>query len=227
MSQVILDFLSRYYFVIIYGITWFISVYGFKKYFDTSLKYFPIIIAYTFFTELLGSLIAYNENFQLVFGYEETNHRHIIYYIYHLLFFIFFFHVYWKALTEKKQKKVIKYGAYLFVFINLTNLLFQNPLTDSLVYPYLFGVIFLIYCTVVYFIKSFKENSIGILRYSLLFWISLGLFVFHTIYLPIKIIREFYSHLYLNFRQLHLIMIVVMYIIFSIGFIVSKRRAFR
>lgn len=227
MNQVVLDFLSRYYFVFIYGITWFISVYGFKKYFDTTLKYFPIIIAYTFFTELLGSLIAYNEDFQLVFGYDKANHRYIIYNIYHLLFFVFFFYVYWKAITEKNQKIIIKYGAFFFILLNLINLVFQNPLIEALVYAYLFGVVLLIFCTIVYFKKSFSENSIGILKYSLLFWISLGLLVFHIVYLPIKIIREFYSYLYINFRQLHLVMIIVMYVLFSIGFVVSKRRAFR
>jgi hypothetical protein len=227
MNPVILDFIGRYYFVVVYGITWFISVYAFKKYFDTSLKYFPIIIAYTFFTELLGSLIAYNEDFQLVFGYDKANHRYIIYNIYHLLFFIFFFYVYWKAITEKKTKMIIKYGAYLFVFTNFINLFFQNPLTEPLVYAYLLGVILLIYCLIMYFKNSFKENSIRILIYSLLFWVSLGLFAFHIIYFPIKIIREFYSQMYLNFRQLHLIMIVTMYVIFSIGFLVSRRRAFR
>ena len=122
---------------------------------------------------------------------------------------------------------IIKYGAYLFIFINLMNLFFQNPLTEPLVYGYLFGVVFLIFCTVVYFTKSIREFSFGILKYSLLFWISLGLLGFHVSYLPIKIIREFYSHLYINFRQFHLFMIVAMYLIFSIGFIISKRRAFR
>lgn len=227
MGQVILDFIKESYFVLVYGITWIISVFNYKKYFDTLLKYFPIIIAYTFFSELLGGLVANNENFQLVFGYDQTNHRHIIYNIYHLCFFLFFFYVFWKSISNINHKKIIKYGSFIFILLYVLNSFIQNPIINSLVYAYLFGVILLIYCTLIYFWKTLRENSFELLKYSLLFWVSLGLFIFHITYFPLKIIKEFYSSLYTTFRQFHLMMIVVMYVIFSIGFIVSKRKAFR
>lgn len=228
MSQVILEFLKNNYFVVVYGITWLISVFTYKKYFDTLLKYLPIIIAYTFFTELLGSIIAYNEDFQLVFGYEKTNNRNIIYNIYHLCFFLFFFYVFWKSVSNINHKKIIKYGSFIFVFIYILNAFIQNPIINSLVYAYIYGVILLIYCVTVYFKKVFKDYNIDLLKYNLLSWVSLGLLVFHITYLPLKIVKEFYPEsYYISFRHLHLIMIVVMYVIFSIGFIVSKRKAFR
>lgn len=227
MGQAILDFIKINYFVIVYGITWLISVFTYKKYFDTLLKYFPIIIAYTFFTELLGSIIAHNNNFQLVFGYDQTNHRNVIYNIYHLCFFLFFFYVYWKSITNENHKKIIKYGSFTFILIYVLNSFIQNPILDSLVYVYIFGLVLLIFCTIVYFKKVFKEYNIDLLKYSLLFWVSSGLLLFHITYLPLKILKEFSYDLYAPFKQFHLIMIVVMYLLFSIGFIMSKRKAFR
>lgn len=227
MGQVILDFIKTNYFVVVYGITWFISVFTYRKYFDTLLKYFPIIIAYTFFSELLGSLVGQNENIQLVFGYEQKNLQYIVYNIYYPCFFLFFFYIYWKSSSDKKQKNIIKYGSFLFIIVNFLNLIAENPLTSSSKYAYIFGTIHLIYCTLSYFSRVFKENRFSIIKYSLFFWVSLGLLIFHTTYLPLKILREFYYELYIPLRQFHLVMIVVMYVLFSTGFIISKRRAFR
>jgi hypothetical protein len=229
MSQVIIDFISTNYFVVVYGITWLISVFMYRKYFDTVLKYFPIIISYTFFSELLGSLVINYEDIQLIFGYDNhTFYNNLIYNIYHLSFFLFFFYVYRKSLLNASKKRIIKYGTYLFIIINLINLIIQNVLIESLVYAYLFGTILLIYCTLNYFKDVFKDNNLHILKYSLLFWVSLGLFVFHITYLPLKIFKEFYLYeLYVPLRQFHLSVIVLMYVLFSIGFVISKRRAFR
>lgn len=228
MWKVVLDFIKTDYFVVSYGITWFISVITYKKYFDTVLKYLPIIIAYTFFSELLGGLVRYNEDIRILFGYEYKNHNNVIYNVYHICFFSFFFYIYWKTISNQKQKKIVKYGGYLFILMNLINIIFQNPIVQSLVYAYLYGVAFLIYCTIIYFKQIFKVYTFDLLKYNLLFWVSLGLLVFHTIYFPLKILKEFFPYdYYLEFRGVHFIIIVVMYFLFSIGFIISKRKAFR
>lgn len=226
MYQVILDFIKYDYFIIVYGITWFISLVTYRKYFETSLRYFPILISYTFFNELLGSVIIQNESIQLIFGYDGTNHTALIYNIYHLCFFLFFFKIYWKAASEIKQKNNIKYGIYTYAIIEVINLFLQNPLIESLIYGYLFGVLLLIYCILNYFKEVFKVFKIKTLKFSLLFWISIGLLIFHVIYFPLKIFREFNYELYEPFRNLHLISIVVMYTFFSIGFIKSRKRNF-
>ena len=227
MDQVILDFLKNNYFVIVYGITWLISVITYKMYFDSLLKYFPIIISYTFFSELLGSFVVNNKNIQLVFGLENTHYSNIIYNIYHFIFFLYFFYVFWNVISIKKQKEIIKYGSFIFFIINVINFFIQNVFTENFTYAYLFGISLLIYCTIVYFKQVFKSYTLGLLKYSLLFWVSLGLLIFHTTYLPLKILREFNYEYYAPFRQLHLLMIVLMYILFSIGFLTCKRRAFR
>ena len=227
MNQVILDFIENNYFVIVYGITWFISAITYKKYFDTLLKYFPIIIAYTFFNELLGGLIANNDNYQIVFEKTDTVYNYIIYNLYHFSFFLYFYILYQKVIINLIQKNYIKYGIYFFVLINIINIIFQNPLINFFIFPYLFGVIFLIYCLIIYFKQTLKTYTMDLLKYNLLFWVSLGLLVFHIIYLPLKIFREFKYELYIPFRHFHLSMIVLMYVIFSIGFIVCKRKAFR
>jgi len=65
MLQEFIEFIKEDYFLIVYGITWFFSVINYKKYFDTVLKYFPILIAYTFLNELFGLQHIYHYIFSL------------------------------------------------------------------------------------------------------------------------------------------------------------------
>lgn len=228
MYDVIFDYIKTNYFVIFYGITWIIAIISYKKYFDTLLRYFPIFISFTFFVELLGSLILYYDNFQLIFDYGiYDNNTFVIYNIYNLFYFLYFYYLFWNVINNGNKKKIIKYGGGLFILINLINLSFQNVLIESLVYSYLFGTILLIYCSGIYLKKIFNENNFSIIKHNLLFWISLGLFIFHIVYLPLKIFREFNYDLYEPLRELHLSMIILMYIFFSIGFITARRNAFR
>lgn len=227
MDQVILNFLKNNYFVAVYGITWFISVFTYKKYFDTVLRYFPILIAYTFFSELLGGIIAKNQNFQLIFGYEHVNHNSVLYNLYHLCFFLFFNYVYWRVTENQKKKQLLVYGGIAFILVNIGNSLFQNPLVESLIAAYLFGTLLLLYAISIYFKERLKKFPLSTLKHSLLFWVSTGLLIFHATYFPLKLVREYDYYYYAPFRQFHLIMIVTMYVVFSFGFIFSKRRAFR
>ena len=226
-SVTALDLIIANYFVIIYGITWVISLISYKKYFDTYLKYFPIIIGYTFCSELLGGLVLYNDYFKFIPKELETYNRHIIYNIYHLLFFSYFFYIYLKTTFNGNRKIFIKYGILTFIITSLINSVIHNPLNHSLIYSYIFGSILLLYCTFMHLKETYKSHSFNIIKYNLLFWTSIGLFLFHITYLPLKILREFSYELYTPYRQLHLAMIVIMYLIFIFGFITNKRGAFR
>ncbi|WP_010517885.1 hypothetical protein [Croceivirga radicis] len=223
-----LDFLSKNYFLALYAITWFISLFTFRKYFDTSLKYFPILLAYTFFTELLGCMVIYFEDFQLIYDTKATFHSSSIYNIYHFIYYIYFLIVLQKSLAVSKHKKLIYLFIAIFVLVNILNLFIQDPRTTSMVYAYLAGTVLLLITLVIYFKHLITIRNKFVFKYNLLAWISIGLVVFHGIYFPIKIIKEFFTDLYAAaFRDIHIAIVICMYILFCIGFIVGKRRAYR
>lgn len=222
------DFLLENYFLVVYGITWFLSIYFFKKYFDTPLRFFPILISYTFLTELLGTMVTFSiKDFQLIYDAKEAFHTSIIYNIYHFIYFLYFFLVYQKSFQSKSQKKLVNVFIGIFILSNLINLFVQNPKVYSLVYAYLTGSILLIILIFKYLWNLKILNINYHFRYNLLAWVSYGLLSFYTLYIPIKCLKEFSFESYEPYRSLHIFIVIVMYVLFSIGFIISKRRAFK
>lgn len=227
MNEVV-AFLRAYYFILIYGLTLIISMFYYRKYFDTVLKYFPMVIAYTFFNELLGVLIRDFEQFQLVSEKQYAARNALIYNIYNLIFFPYFFYVYYYKIISKQKKRIIKVGIVLFAITSLVNTFLNDFNNHPQLYSYLAGVLVLILSIILYLL-DLKKHDISIpKKYNLLVWVSYGLLFFNIYYFPVKLIRninfDFYST-YLN--RSHLFMIVLMYVLFCIGFIKSKRRAFR
>ena len=221
-----LDFLGKNYFLFIYGITWFIAVFNYKKYFESPLKYFPIIISYTFFNELLGVLIRNYEQFQLVYS-GTKDYNHILYNIYHVVFFSYFLHVYYVITQTRTWKKTIQFLAVVYFLVLIVNVLIQNPMVRSLLYAYLAGALFMCVLAIQHLLKHQKEYSWSASKYSLMWWVSLGLLFFFLPYIPIKIVKEFNLNAYRPLQPLHLAIIFFQYVLFSAGFIISRTRVFR
>ena len=104
MSENLIRIFRDHYYIPLYFLTWVISVIRYRRYFDTPLKFFPILIIYTFFTELLGYFIKYNDEFQFFSDARYSWHNVVIFNIYQLVFFLFFFEVYRKLFDDQQMK---------------------------------------------------------------------------------------------------------------------------
>ncbi|RDY60843.1 hypothetical protein [Flagellimonas nanhaiensis] len=229
MAPEIYDFLKEHYFVPFYLLTWIISVLTYRRYFDTALKYFPMFIAYTFFTELLGYFIKYHEEFQF-FSDDRYSWRNIIIYnIYQVVTFLFFYWVYWRVLKSKTYKKWVKYGAVVAMFSYAVSLFFQNPFYVSLYYADVIGSLVLLMCIILYFKEKRMETNPYPQKHNLLFWVSVGTFIFYLLapyiwltgYLRYDIWVTYY------FWKVLIVLIMIMYSLFIIGLLMGKRKAFR
>jgi hypothetical protein len=220
-------FISHNYFLIVYGITWIISVVYYRKFFDTILKYFPILIAYTFFNELLGYMIGISDQYAFFSKYENAND--LIYNIYTLIFFPFFYYSYWKMTQSKKRKNVIKYLSILTILVFAINTFLQNPLIMVFYYSIVFASIVLVICILIYWIDKKEDWVWSREKYNLMTWISIGLFVFHLFFPAIFLITFLDSAIWQEYYlgYVHKVLIIIMYSLFCIGFIISRRRAFR
>lgn len=212
--------------LLVYFVTLAIAIYNYRKYFDTYLKYFPIIIAYTFFNEVLGLVIRYSDKFAFFDG--QTFANDLIYNIYDLFYYGFFYWVYWKLAQSPISKKIVKYFSLTVLATYIISCFFQNPVTISLYYATALGSFVLAGLSFNYLLSLRKRNW-TIERYNLMVWIAMGLIVFHTIfpglfltaYLKAKVWYQYHFQTILRF------LIVIMYTLFCIGFIISRRRAFR
>jgi len=212
----------------LYTVTLFVALMRYQNYYSSPLKYFPVLLAYTLLTELLGFLTMNYDEFQISIFTSIVSHNVFIYNIYNLVFFNYFFYVYWCYLKDKKSKSFILYGAIFFLIISIINLFFQNFKFESQVYSYITGAILILFCTVLFLWEYFRSSKKLDYKDKGMKWISIGLFIFHLGYGPIKISR-YYNYLnqlneLVHVRRIHLTLIILMYICFIIGFLKMKRK---
>ncbi|WP_222984799.1 hypothetical protein [Flagellimonas meishanensis] len=229
MDSEIYAILKDHYFIPFYLLTWVISVATYRKYFDTVLKYFPVFIAYTFFTELLGYFIKYHEEFQF-FSDERYSWRNIIIYnIYQVVAFLFFYWVYWKTLKSVHYKKWVKYGVGMMLASYIISLFYQNPFYTGLYYADIVGAVVLLICVILYLKEKKEEANPYPQRYNLLYWVSIGTLIFYLTapyVLLVGYVRYDIWSVY-GFHSILVVLIMLMYAFFIVGLLMGKRKAFR
>lgn len=224
-----IDFLLNQFYLPLYLLTWIISLLRYRRFFDTALKYLPILIIYTFFTELLGYFIKYNDEFQFFSDGRYAWHNVIIYNIYQVVFFIFFFEVYRKLVQKPAFKKQIHYLSVFCLLVYVINAALRNPLHYQMTYAHIIGSVIMLYILGIYFREKYLEETLYPLKFNLMFWVSLGLTVFYTFFPLILIIYllNLNIEIQIYFRPILLTSIAVMYSLIIIGLLAGKRKAFR
>lgn len=212
----------------LYAVTLLVALIKYPKYYTTPLKYFPILLMYTFLTELLGYFTKHYEVFHISIFSSFIRHNVIIYNIYNLVFFSYFFYVYWSYIDHKKYKKYIIFAAIFYLLVSLINPFFQSFKLESQVYSYLAGAFAILICIILFFMEHRNSSKKLDYRFTGIKWISIGLLIFYLGYAPIKASR-FYNYTYqlneyVHIRRIHLSLIVLMYICFIIGFLRMKRK---
>lgn len=230
MMEELYKFITGQYFILLYPIVWFVAVVRYRTYFDTPLKYFPIYLMYTFLTELLGYFIKYHDDFQFFSDERYKWHNVIIYNIYSVITFLFFYYIYWRVLKKEKHRKWAKYGAIISMSAYVVSLFFHDPFHMNLYYANLVASLVLLVDITLYFKEKGKEEaSTHLMKHNLMFWISLGLAVFHIAFPFLFVIAYEAPEIWAKFklRQVLKVFIVFMYGTFMLGFLISKRKAFR
>ena len=211
----------------IYGITLLVSLYRYPKYFDSQLKYLPIVFLYTFLNELLGKLIRNYEEFSLISNKVYSDYNWLIFNVYTIIFYLYFYYIYWNYFENRRIKNVILYSTALFIAVSLINAIVEDLSRIPQVYTYVVGGLILIYCTMTYVKKFSTIKKDFNAKENILFWLSIGLLIFYLGYLPIKILR------YINtiqgitpepiIKRIHLLLIIMSYSFFILGFLRMKK----
>lgn len=126
MGIEIKEFLLGNYFILFYALGLIFSITTYKKYFDSVLKYLPILIAYTLTTETLGLIIRENNEIRLVLADEYAHYNILIFNIFDIIFFLYFFYVFRSVILNVRFRNWITYSALLFIIISLVNPFFRT-----------------------------------------------------------------------------------------------------
>ncbi|MBT8298942.1 MAG: hypothetical protein KJO52_11480 [Maribacter sp.] len=229
MVEEVIELLTENYFIPIYLLTLIVSIVRYNRYYDTILKFFPILLAYTFLNELLGVIIRKYPNYSLFKNVEYSEYNFILYNIFSIFFFGFFYAVYWKLISNGKYRIWIQRMSVFVLLAYLISCFFQNPINTDLYYANAIGSWALLFCIGLYFIEKRRKKESTYQPYNLVFWISVGLFVFYTIF-PILFLIGYLDYdtwEKFRFRSVLRILIVLMYSFFIIGFVFGRRREFK
>ncbi|SDQ53647.1 hypothetical protein [Flagellimonas zhangzhouensis] len=222
-------FITQHYILPFYLIVWIVAMARYSTYYDTPLKYYPMYLMYTFLTEVLGYLIKYFEEFQVVNVEKYSWYNVLIFNIYSVIAFMFFYYVYWLVLKQKHNKKWIVIGAAVTLTSYGISLFFQDPFYSNLYYADMIASFVLLFNIWLYIKEKKQEDSPYPMKYNLMFWTSLGLGVFHIIYPFLFWVGYEIPQIWIdyNFRTILRISILFMYGTFLIGVLVHRRKAFR
>ena len=223
-----IDFLLSSFFIPVYFITWVISMLTYKKYFDTVMRFFPIFIAYTFFTEMLGYFIINFEEFSFFEEKEYAWHNVVIYNVYSILSFLFFFWMYWKLISNNKYKKIVLLLAIVTTVAFFISSLLQDPMHTGLYFADIIASYSLLLTILLYFKEKRQRGFQIIQKNNLMFWISTGLFIFYLVFPHLFFVGFEFPEIWIEyrFRKILQLFVVVMYLFFSIGFLKGKRSSF-
>ncbi|WP_024772282.1 hypothetical protein [Aquimarina macrocephali] len=193
-----------------------VAILFFFKYKNTQLKYFAFILIYVALNELLGGYLRDS----------GISYNYIIYNIYNIITFSYFFLLYRNHLKKKLYKKTVMAFFVIYLLAVLINGFYQNYLNQAQTTPYILASVFLIVSIIFYFIEILNSQKVLYVNKNLLFWISIGLFLYYIGIIPFRIITNSFasadSHNYLFLIKF--ILVVVMNSCFIIGFIWSNKK---
>jgi len=197
----------------------------FYKYKHTHLKYFLFLLWYITLTEFTGWYASHN-NVLVFFDENGIDYNH---WLYNLLYFIFFnvvLCIYLKTIKKNNHKLWVKFFIIGYIITSIINWIFiQNIIFEMSELPYVIGSIFLIISIVFYFLQLLRSEEIKTFHKELLFWISIGLLIFHSGTIPFSLKYNDYA-LIPGIHELYLIIYILaltMYLIFTFGFIWSNK----
>lgn len=223
--------LIKYPFLPVYLIAVLVALWRYPRYFDTPMRYFPVLLMYTLATEVLGSFTIEYDEISLFVNDLFRNYNWLIYNIYMILFTLYFAQVYYRVIHKTSHRNLILASAGGFLFVSVLNAQFQSFQFEMQLWSYLAGSVVLVLASVFYLLHRKKRSGRLFSDRDLLSWVSLGLALFYTGFIPITLIRN-YNSLYqladpLLIRIILQALIFIMYACIIVGFLRMRNlRAF-
>jgi hypothetical protein len=191
----------------------------YRKYSNSNLKYFVYMLWFTVLIEFaVGTVKQYTE---------ARLQNNFIYNVLTSFQYVYYFFLYYTIITIPRYKQWVMGFLVAFVIAVLVNFLWVQKLTVTAAfasYTFTLGAILLIMTIALFLVEILNTEKILYFKNYLMFWISIGLFVFYTGIIPfvlsINLLPELLSNdaLAIMFFTLNF----VMYSCFTIGFIISR-----
>lgn len=205
-------------FLIVFNfITAIIGTIYYYKYSKTSvLKYFLLLLYY----------FAFNELFAKIYSNHINLNNSVFFNISQVFEFTFFLLLYKNSVTKLNNKKWISIFLLTYYISFIINCFLENFVLDFYAIPYCIGSLFTSLSIILYFLEILNSDKIVELNKSLIFWISIGMFIFYIPSIPFWLIRRYYE----NFTYIPTLFYSIYFLgffynlMFIIGFIWSQKQ---
>jgi len=188
----------------------------YKKYFKSYIKYFTLLLIAVASLELVVWILRYqNIKFENRYIYNIITTIQSLYYL----------TLYRKVVINKIYRNLVSGFISIFVISIVVNFIFIQKLSFSggfHSYTYILGSIFLIVSISLFFVEILKSDKILYFKTYLMFWLSIGLFLFHTAILPLMVIINVLQTGVSHFNTIFFTLNMMMYSCFTIGFVISR-----
>ncbi len=185
-----------------------------KKIKNSFWRWFPVYLGVIFLTEITGEYFLY-ELHDL-----ETNIAIYSYFGIPLQFF-FLYWLFYQHFKNTKNSKWPLLSAAIYSFCWLGDTFFFDMLFDS--FSYTIGCTLLLILLLIYFIKFLNSRQLLSYKFSMMFWVCLGVLIFYIGALPFFGLRTVYYSQFPEFFYVYwyvqFVLNYLMYISFCISFI--------
>ncbi len=215
-SLILFEFLDFAKWILYFGV-FIVGVLKYPLYKNTPLKFLIIVLFLTIFVEVWGKYLR---------DVVELPNA-IIYNLYYIFYFSLLLYIFMRVIDVAKFKKYIKIGIGIYWLSYIGDWLFTDFLEVGFIISYFVGAGVLVFSIILYYISILQSSLVLVVKNDLLFWVSVGLFLFYIGYVPIKIIRTFFyeaSNFFELLMIIQLSLIILMYLFFMTGFLWMKKR---
>jgi hypothetical protein len=194
------------------------SIY-FYKYKKTYLSIICPFLWYTALNEIVVGRVL-----------NHLKHISVFYNIHQIILFSVIFWIIYKNLKDSKCLQILKilFGSY--AIIQIIDLFTKNIITDYLTLSYFTGGIISIIGIMLFAIELLRSKNIKPIRKDLVVWFLIANLIFWIGYLPIYIIFDNYyetigSELYNSLKKIQFSFIILLNLIYILGFIYTEKRS--
>lgn len=199
-------------------ITAIIGTIYYKKYSQSFLRYFLL---------LLWLVAGVEFTMWALKNFEIRLQNKIVYNFLTTLQYIYYFLLYYNTIRKKKYKQWVLSFLIVFMVTVGLNFTFIQRLTLTAPfhsYTYIIGAILLVVTIGLFFIEVLNTEKVLYFKSYLMFWISIGLVLFHASVIPFIVSINFlpgllYSNILLNIL---FALNFIMFTCFIIGFVISR-----
>ncbi|MBC2839771.1 hypothetical protein H7F20_10540 [Robiginitalea sp. SC105] len=193
MGDILYTFFVKYPFLPVYLATVILSVWRYPRYFDTVLRFLPIFFMYTLVTEITGVVTYEFVDFSIFLNELFSYYNWLIYNVYLIVFCGYFYFVLYRVIPWRAARIGILAGSVLVALTALINPLYQSFQYEVQLGTYIAGSTILILSAGCYLAYRRSVSGRWFTDRDLLSWISVGIILFYSGFIPITIIRNTYA----------------------------------